>query len=191
MTPEQMKHKSHLAIFASYYKPHLGLFLLDMVCALLICVVDLVFPYISRLSMKTLLPQGLFGTFFAIMAVMFLAYCLKSGLYFIVTYWGHLMGVNVEADMRRDLFDHMQTLSFSFFDQNRTGQLMSRITTDLFEIGELSHHGPEDLFIPSSAPSASCVPSAGSWPWPSLPSCPSLRCSPPSSTSGCAGSRCR
>ena len=57
------------------------------------------------------------------------------------------MGVNVEADMRRDLFDHMQTLSFSFFDQNRTGQLMSRITTDLFEIGELSHHGPEDLFI--------------------------------------------
>ena len=147
MTPEKLKHKSLLDFFASFYKPHLGLFLLDMVCALLICVVDLVFPYISRLSMKILLPQGLFGTFFAIMAVMFLAYCLKSGLYFIVTYWGHLMGVNVEADMRRDLFDHMQTLSFSFFDQNRTGQLMSRITTDLFEIGELSHHGPEDLFI--------------------------------------------
>lgn len=147
MTTRQFREKSHLALFASYYRPHLKLFFLDMVCALLICVVDLTFPYVSRLSMQTLLPQGMFRTFFAVMAVIALAYLLKSGMYFIVTYWGHLMGVNIEADMRRDLFAHMQDLSFSFFDKNRTGQLMSRVTTDLFEIGELAHHGPEDLFI--------------------------------------------
>ena len=147
MTAQEMKHRGHLAIFASYYKPHMKLFLLDMFCALMICVVDLVFPYVSRLSMQTLLPQGLFQTFFTVMVIMALAYLLKGGMYFIVTFWGHLMGVNIEADIRRDLFAHMQTLSFSFFDKNRTGQLMSRVTGDLFEIGELAHHGPEDLFI--------------------------------------------
>ncbi len=147
MTAQEMKRKSHMGIFVSYYKPHLKLFLLDMFCAVLICVVDLVFPWVSRLSMQTLLPQRMFSAFFCVMAIMAAAYILKGGLYFIVTYWGHMMGVNIEADMRRDLFDHMQTLSFSFFDQNRTGQLMSRVTTDLFEIGELAHHGPEDLFI--------------------------------------------
>ena len=147
MTAQEMKHHGHLAIFASYYKPHMKLFLLDMFCALMICVVDLVFPYVSRLSMQTLLPQGLFQTFFTVMVIMALAYLLKGGMYFIVTFWGHLMGVNIEADIRRDLFAHMQTLSFSFFDKNRTGQLMSRVTGDLFEIGELAHHGPEDLFI--------------------------------------------
>jgi len=99
--------------------------------------------------MNELLPKSLYQTFFIVMAVMVLAYLAKGGLYFIVTYWGHMMGVNIEADIRRDLFAHMQLLSFSFFDQNRTGQLMSRITGDLFEIGELAHHGPEDLFISS------------------------------------------
>ena len=149
MTAQEMKTHGHLAIFASYYKPHMKLFLLDLFCALVICLVDLVFPYVSRLSMQALLPQGLFQTFFTVMVLMVLAYLLKGGMYFIVTFWGHLMGVNIEADIRRDLFEHMQTLSFSFFDKNRTGQLMSRVTGDLFEIGELAHHGPEDLFISS------------------------------------------
>ncbi|WP_251449135.1 ABC transporter ATP-binding protein [Vermiculatibacterium agrestimuris] len=149
MEHKDFQKRGFLSIFASYYKPHLRLFLLDMLCAAVICAVDLAFPYVSRLSMQTLLPQGLYQTFFAVMAILLLAYLLKGVMYFIVTYWGHLMGVNIEADIRRDLFAHMQTLSFSFFDKNRTGQLMSRVTGDLFEIGELAHHGPEDLFISS------------------------------------------
>lgn len=139
----------YLKIFVSYYKPHWRLFLLDMVCALCICIVDLLFPMVSRWSMQTLLPQKLFTAFFAVMAALVGAYVLKGALYFIVTYWGHLLGVRMEADIRRDLFAHMQDLSFSFYDKNRTGQLMSRVTGDLFEITELAHHGPEDLFISS------------------------------------------
>ena len=139
--------RSHVSIFLSYYKPHLHLFLLDMACALGIALIDLAFPYLSRLSMQELLPQNLFGAFFAVMGCLLAAYLLRAGMYYIVTYLGHMMGVLIEADIRRDLFGHMQNLSFSFYDKNRTGQLMSRATTDLFEITELAHHGPEDLFI--------------------------------------------
>ena len=144
-----MKKGSYLQIFISYYQPHLRLFFLDMVCALCICTVDLLFPVVSRYSMQTLLPDSLFGSFFLVMAVLAGAYVLKSIFYYIVTFWGHLLGVRMEADIRRDLFSHMQDLSFSFYDKNRTGQLMSRVTGDLFEITELAHHGPEDLFISS------------------------------------------
>ena len=146
---KDFKNRGYLRIFASYYRPHWKLFFLDMVCALLICVVDLLFPMVSRWSMQSLLPNRLFATFFAVMAALALAYVLKGVFYFIVTYWGHLLGVRMEADIRRDLFSHMQDLSFSFYDKNRTGQLMSRVTGDLFEITELAHHGPEDLFISS------------------------------------------
>ena len=139
--------RSHVSIFLSYYKPHLHLFVLDMACALGIALIDLAFPYVSRLSMQDLLPQNLFGAFFAVMACLLLAYLLRAGMYYVVTYLGHMMGVLIEADIRRDLFGHMQNLSFSFYDKNRTGQLMSRATNDLFEITELAHHGPEDLFI--------------------------------------------
>ena len=146
---KDFKNRGYLRIFASYYRPHWKLFLLDMVCALCICIVDLLFPMVSRWSMQTLLPERLFTTFFAVMALLAGAYVLKGGFYFIVTYWGHLLGVRMEADIRGDLFSHMQDLSFSFYDKNRTGQLMSRVTGDLFEITELAHHGPEDLFISS------------------------------------------
>lgn len=156
MTPEQMQRSSPLRIFLSYYRPHLGLFLLDMICALGISLVDLSFPYVSRLAMQELLPQNLFGVFFVVMAALLGAYVLRSALNFIVTYWGHLLGVRIEADIRRDLFSHMQDLSFAFYDKNRTGHLMSRVTGDLFEITELAHHGPEDLFI-------SCVTLLGSF----------------------------
>ena len=141
--------RRYLPIFLSYYKPHLGLFILDMCCALGIALVDLAFPAASREALNTLLPQNLYGAFFAVMAILLGAYVLRSVMYFIVTYWGHMMGVRIEADIRRDLFGHMQDLSFSFYDKNRTGQLMSRATNDLFEITELAHHGPEDLFISS------------------------------------------
>ena len=147
MDRKQRFQRGYLSIFLSYYRPHLSLFILDMCCALGIALVDLAFPYASRIALNQLLPQNLYGAFFAVMAVLLLAYALRAGMNFVVTYWGHMMGVRIEADIRRDLFAHMQSLSFSFYDQNRTGQLMSRATNDLFEITELAHHGPEDLFI--------------------------------------------
>ncbi len=140
-------HRSDLAVFFSFFKPHRGLFALDMSCAVAVAVIDLAFPYITRISMQTLLPEKLYTTFFVIMAAMFAAYILKGVMYYLITVLGHRMGVYIEADMRHAVFNHMQKLSFSFFDKNRTGVLMSRITSDLFEITELAHHGPEDIMI--------------------------------------------
>ena len=144
-----MKEKDFSAhpvrLFASYYRPHMRLFVLDMTCALLACAADLTFPYVTRYTLNTLLPDRLFTLFFAVMAVMAAAYIVKAFCKYTITYLGHLMGVRLEADMRTDILTHIQSLSFSFFDRNRTGVLMSRITNDLFAITELSHHGPENL----------------------------------------------
>ena len=131
----------------AYVFAHKGLFALDMVCALAVAAIDLVFPWVSRTAMNTLLPQKLFAAFFTVMAVMVAAYFLKSVLYYVITVVGHRMGVLTESDMRRDIFTHMQDLSCSFYDKNRTGVLMSRITSDLFEVTELAHHGPENIVI--------------------------------------------
>ena len=134
-------------IFISYIAGHRKLFAVDMLCALTVSIIDLVFPYVSRVSMNRLLPEKLFPAFFAVMGIMALAYFLKAALYYVITVVGHRMGVLVESDMRRDIFTHMQDLSCSFYDKNRTGVLMSRITSDLFEITELAHHGPENVII--------------------------------------------
>lgn len=147
MSRNERKKRSPLGVFLSYYKPHRKLFALDLSCALCIALIDLSFPYVSKLSMERLLPGRMFAAFFAVSAAMVCAYLLKYLMNYIVTYWGHILGVRIEADIRQDLFSHMQELSFSFFDRNRTGHLMSRVTSDLFEITELAHHGPEDLFI--------------------------------------------
>ena len=136
-----------LRIFLSYFKPHKKLFALDMTCALLVALIDLAFPLVSRNAMYELLPQNAFGTFFAVMGIMAAAYLLRAILQYVICYWGHTFGIRVEADIRRDLFRHMQSLGYEFYDRNRTGQLMSRLTSDLFEITELAHHGPEDLII--------------------------------------------
>ena len=136
-----------LRIFLGYFKPHRKLFALDMFCAFLVAAVDLAFPLVSRNAMNELLPHDLYGTFFTVMGIMAAAYLLRALLYYVICYWGHTFGIRVEADIRRDLFKHMQTLGYGFYDRNRTGQLMSRLTTDLFEITELAHHGPEDLII--------------------------------------------
>ena len=140
-------HDKPLKIFMAYVLAHRGLFALDMVCALAVAAIDLVFPWVSRTAMNTLLPQKLFAAFFTVMAVMVAAYFLKSVLYYVITVVGHRMGVLTESDMRRDIFTHMQDLSCSFYDKNRTGVLMSRITSDLFEVTELAHHGPENIVI--------------------------------------------
>lgn len=134
-------------IFMSYIGGHRKLFAIDMLCALAVALIDLIFPYVSRYSMKVMLPGKLYKAFFIVMGIMVLAYLLKSWLYYIITVVGHKMGVLVESDMRRDVFTHMQSLSFSYYDNNRTGVLMSRITSDLFEITELAHHGPENILI--------------------------------------------
>ena len=148
-TQKDFRNWSELRIFLSYFRPHRKLFYLDMVSALAIAVIDLAFPAVSRWCMYTLLPANAWRTFWTVMAVVTAAYVLRSVFYYVITYWGHNFGARVEADIRRDLFRHIQELNYSFFDHNRVGQLMSRLTTDLFDVTEMAHHAPEDIFISS------------------------------------------
>ena len=142
--------------FAQYYKPHIGLFLLDIGCATLVAAIDVAFPLLTNYLLKQVFPDiektgaaHLVTLFGVLIGAIFAAYVVRAIMLYIVNYWGHLFGVRVEADMRRDIFSHIQTLPFSFYDRIRTGKLLSRATTDLFEISELAHHGPEDLLISS------------------------------------------
>lgn len=138
--------------FAGYYKPHLSLFILDMICATTVAVIDLVFPMFTRSILKNYIPNlgdmndGL-RTFILIIGGLVLLYGIRTGVQFIVDFYGHILGVRMEYDMRKELFAHLQKLSFKFYDENRTGKLMSRMINDLNEMTELAHHGPEDLFI--------------------------------------------
>ncbi|MBQ2678180.1 MAG: ABC transporter ATP-binding protein [Firmicutes bacterium] len=131
----------------SYFGPHKKIFALDMFCAIMVAAIDLAFPLVSRYAMYDLLPDKAFRFFFVLMAAVAVFFLLRSVFYYIMTYWGHTFGIRVEADIREALFNHLQTLDFEFYDKNRTGKIMSRLTGDLFEITELAHHGPEDLVI--------------------------------------------
>ncbi len=131
----------------SYFGPHKKIFALDMFCAIMVAAVDLAFPLVSRHAMYDMLPDKAFRLFFVLMAAVAVFYLFRSLCYYIMTYWGHTFGIRVEADIREALFNHLQTLDFEFYDKNRTGKIMSRLTGDLFEITELAHHGPEDLVI--------------------------------------------
>lgn len=133
--------------FIGYYKPHIGLFILDMVCAILIAVTDLIYPMITRKFINNIIPDKNISLIFQIGIVLFFLYLLRMLLEYIVGYYGHVLGVRMEYDMRRDMFSHIQTLPISYFDNTKTGQIMSRIVNDLNEISELAHHGPEDVFI--------------------------------------------
>ena len=121
-----------------YFRPHIKLFLLDLICACTVAAVDLAFPAVSREKYRV---------FFVVMGIVALSYVLRSVCYYVMAYWGHTFGIRVETDIRADLFRHLQTLDFDFYDRTRTGSLMSRLTGDLFEVTELAHHGPEDLLI--------------------------------------------
>ena len=123
------------------------IFALDMFCAIMVAAVDLAFPLVSRKAMYDLLPGKEYRIFFILMVGVAVFYVLRSLCYYIMTYWGHTFGIRVEADIRAALFTHLQELDFEFYDKNRTGKLMNRLTGDLFEITELAHHGPEDLLI--------------------------------------------
>ncbi|MBT9371805.1 ABC transporter ATP-binding protein [Rhizobium sp. CSW-27] len=133
--------------FAAYYRPHTRLFLLDFGCAVASGLLELAFPLAVTLFIDRLLPTGQFGLIALAAAGLLVIYLMNAGLQVIVTYWGHMLGINIETEMRRKAFDHLQTLSFGYFDNERTGRLVARLTKDLEEIGEVAHHGPEDLFI--------------------------------------------
>lgn len=144
---EKNYHRSLFRIFISYFGAHKKLFIIDMSCAFMVSMIDVAFPLVSRFAMYDLLPGKLYRAFFTVMAIMAAAFVLRSAFYYVITYLGHRFGIYVEADIREDLYQHFQALDFEFFDRNRTGKLMNRLTGDLFEITELAHHGPEDLLI--------------------------------------------
>ncbi|WP_134699659.1 ABC transporter ATP-binding protein [Ammoniphilus sp. YIM 78166] len=133
--------------FFSYYQPHKKLFYIDFFCAVLVGLLELGFPLAVSWFIDQLLPEGNWTTILAVSAGLLTLYFMSSGMQFVVNYWGHKLGINIETDMRRELFHHVQRQSFRFFDNTKTGHIMSRVTNDLMDIGELAHHGPEDLFI--------------------------------------------
>ncbi|MEW6255543.1 MAG: ABC transporter ATP-binding protein [Pseudomonadota bacterium] len=133
--------------FFSYYAPHKALFLLDFGCAILSGLLELAFPIAVALFIDHLLPAGDWPLILASAAGLLVLYLMNTGLMAVVTYWGHMLGINIETEMRRRAFEHLQKLSFSFFDNNRTGHLVGRLTKNLEEVGEVAHHGPEDVFL--------------------------------------------
>lgn len=138
--------------FIRYYKPYQKLFFLDLICATYISVVDLAFPQILRTATKTLFTESKEVIFHSLGFLLFgllILYILQATCKYFVSYQGHVMGAYMERDMRRQLFDHYEKLSFSYYDKNNTGQMMSKLVSDLFDISEFAHHGPENLFISS------------------------------------------
>lgn len=133
--------------FLKYYKPHMRLFIIDMIAATTLAVIDLIFPIFSRSIIDDYIPNNNMQMLFNFAGIVFLLYIVRMMCNFVMSYWGHVMGARIEHDMRRDLFSHIQNLPFKFFDNHKTGKLMSRIINDLNEMSELAHHGPEDLFI--------------------------------------------
>ncbi|WP_276354469.1 ABC transporter ATP-binding protein [Cohnella caldifontis] len=133
--------------FLTFYAPYKKLFYLDFGCAIAVALLELMFPLGVQWMIDTLLPTGNWSKVAWVCIGLFALYLLNMGLQFIVNYWGHMLGINIETDMRRKLYEHVQKLSFRFFDNTKTGQIMSRMTNDLFDLGEMAHHGPEDLFI--------------------------------------------
>ena len=135
-------HQKPLRVFLTYYRPHRKLLAIDMCCVLVSSFANLLVPAASRSAMRELLPAGKYRAFFIVMALLLGAYLIKAVMSYTMTVIGHRCGMYMEADMREDLFEHLQDMSFSFFDQRRTGELMSRMTSDLFSVTEMAHHAP-------------------------------------------------
>ncbi|MDD6265000.1 MAG: ABC transporter ATP-binding protein [Clostridia bacterium] len=138
---------SNLRKFISYYKPHRKLFIIDMVCAFIVAAADLFYPMIAKNIINDYIPDRNIRAVIVFCIILLGIYVIKALLNFVIQYWGHIVGVGIQADMRRDVFSHLQTLPFSYFDETKTGTIMSRIINDLMDISELAHHCPEDLFI--------------------------------------------
>lgn len=133
--------------FLKYFKSRMGLFILDVICAVLIAVCNLAYPLIARKAQNNVINGGTLNSVIILLVVLLVIFALKAIFTFIVNYYGHIFGIKVQGDMRKDLFNHLQTLPVSYFDENKTGNIMSRIVNDLFEVSELAHHGPEDLLV--------------------------------------------
>lgn len=131
----------------AYYKPYKKLFLLDFTCAIIVAILELAFPIMVQSTINKILPTGNWSMIIAISLGLLSVYVLNTILHYIVIYYGHSLGVNIEADMRQDLYNHIQRQGFDYFDNRETGKLITRLTSDLFEISEVAHHGPEDIFI--------------------------------------------
>ena len=142
-----MKKKGMLRRFASYYKPHKKLFIIDMICAFTISVFNLVYPYITKQMINNYVPNKLINMLLGTAGFLLGFYIIKAALNYVLAYWGHIVGVRMQSDMRRELFTHLEKLPFTYFDDNKTGVIMSRMTNDLFQVSELAHHGPEDVFL--------------------------------------------
>ena len=136
--------------FIKYYKPYKAVFFIDLLCATIISAIDLAFPQLLRTLTKTLFagaPGKIISALIPITIGLLVAYIIQTACRYYVTYAGHMMGARMERDMRKELFDQYEKLSFSYYDQNNSGQMMSKLVSDLFDISELAHHGPENLFI--------------------------------------------
>ncbi len=133
--------------FASYYRPHKKLFVFDMICAFLVAVINMFYPYITKNIINVYVPDKNLQLMLIWLGVLLAIYVIKIFLNYFIQYWGHIVGVRIQGDMREEFFRHVQKLPFTYFDETKTGTIMSRIINDLFEISELAHHGPEDLFI--------------------------------------------
>lgn len=133
--------------FFSYYKPHKRLFMIDFTSAIVVALLELAFPVAVQWFIDDLLPGSNWDAIVTVSILLLIVFLLSTFLQFVVSYLGHKLGINIETDMREELFTHVQRQSFRFFDNTKTGHIMSRITNDLFDIGELAHHGPEDFFI--------------------------------------------
>ncbi len=136
-----------LRAFVPFYRPHRKLFYLDMACALVVSLLDLVYPMLTREVLDHVIPTGQLNRLVWLCVGLFAIYLVKAGLSYFMQYYGHVVGVRMQADMRRKIFSKLEKLPFSYFDNHKTGQIMSRIVNDLMDISELAHHGPEDLFL--------------------------------------------
>ncbi len=143
--------------FCSYYKPHWKLFTLDLICAFLVATCNLVYPTLTRSIMNDYVPNKNLQALIIVAVVLLVIYIVKSLLNFVIQYWGHMVGVRIQGDMRKELFTHLEALPFSYFDENKTGTIMSRIINDLMDIAELAHHGPEDIFLSLITLIGSCI----------------------------------
>lgn len=133
--------------FVSYYRPHLGLFIIDMISALFLSLIDLVFPIATNRILKVYIPDGNFRMIYIFCITMLGLYIIRFILSYIIGYYGHLMGIRIETDMRKDLFKKFQTMDYQFFDDKKTGELLTNLTSHLHDVSEMAHHAPEDLFI--------------------------------------------
>lgn len=147
MKKQQQTQQHFLKRFVAYYKPHKGTFAADMICSFIFSVSGLIYPMVSQRILRQSIPNGIINEVLILCSILLAIYLLRAGMKYYINYYGHVMGVKMQAAMRTDLFAHLEKLPYSFYDNTETGQLMTRMTNDLFDVSELAHHGPENLFI--------------------------------------------